>query len=447
LADAIKRDGGCPQGPGAPGCGDPALGPGAPRDRGPKIHIIGIGDDGIEGLTGRARQILAEADVILGSDRLLRSADPFRGEKIELPNDLETAVGRLAVLGDRRAVLIAYGDPMFYGTARYVCDRIGADRFEVVPHVSSMQLAFARIKESWDDAYLANLATQDIERVIERIRVADKVGLFTSEAIDPSRLAEILLASRVDFFRAYVCENLGSPDERVTQCDVGELVGQHFAPLNVLILVRKPRDPGHPASRAAHRLFGNPDELFLQALPKRGLLTPSEVRAIALAQLDLTPRSIVWDVGAGSGSVAIEAARIAERGMVYAIEMDPSDHQLICGNMERFGVANVRPILGEAPDAWRDLPDPDAVFVGGSGRQVDRMVELAFERLRPGGRLMGTVSTIENLAAVRESLERLAGEVSVWMIQIARGNYQMDRMAFTSLNPVFLIGAGKRAAG
>ncbi len=410
-----------------------------------KIHIIGIGDDGLEGLTSRARQLLEDADLILGSDQALQSVAAMPAEKVELVGDLTLIAERLSQLGSRRAVVVASGDPLFYGTARYLCQRVGKDLFEVVPHVSSMQLAFARIKESWDDAYLVNLSTQDLDRVIERTRIAEKVGLFTSEEIPPAKLAEALLASRIDYFQAFVCENLGSPDERVTQCELAELVHQEFSPLNVLILVRKPHEPLRPTARRGRRLFGNPDEMFLQSLPKRGLLTPAEVRAIALAELELTPHSVMWDVGAGSGSVAVEAAQIAHQGRVFAIEMDPSDHQLICENAERFQVtANLQAVLGQAPEAWERLPGPDAIFVGGSGRQVQRIVELAFQRLNHDGRLVATVSTIENLAAVRETLERLAGEVAVWMINISRGNYQMDRMAFESLNPVFLIGARKR---
>ena len=124
--------------------------------------------------------------------------------------------------------------------------------------------------------------------------------------------------------------------------------------------------------------------------------------------MDLGPTSIVWDIGAGSGSVAIEAAQIAAGGTVYAIEMDPEDHALITANAERFGVANLVPVLGRAPEAWQALPDPDGIFVGGSGREISRMVELAFERLRPGGRLVANVGSIESLSAVHDALQRVA---------------------------------------
>ena len=260
----------------------------------------------------------------------------------------------------------------------------GKERFEVVPHVSSMQLAFARVKESWEEAYLTNLANQSLEHAVEKIRTAGKAGLFTTEVCPPAAVAQALVDRKIDYFSVFVCENLGSPDERVTHAELDEVIRQQFAPLNVMILIRKPNAPDRPAEMIGRRLFGNPDEAFLQSQPKRGLLTPAEVRTLALSALDLGPTSIIWDVGAGSGSVAIEAAQIAAGGCAYAIEKDAEDLQLISANAERFGTENLVPVLGEAPEAWEELPDPDAIFVSGAGQGVRRIAELAFERLRKG---------------------------------------------------------------
>ena len=137
-----------------------------------------------------------------------------------------------------------------------------------------------------------------------------------------------------------------------------------------MILVRKPNAPDRPQDLVGQRLFGNPDDAFQQSQPKQGLLTPSEVRAMALAELDIGPASIIWDIGAGSGSMAIEASAIAHQGMAYAIEMDPADHELIKSNAKKFGRTNLKPVIGKAPVAWQDLPAPDCIFVGGTGREV-----------------------------------------------------------------------------
>ncbi len=409
-----------------------------------KIHIIGIGDDGFEGLTTSAQQLIRQADLLVGAPHVMTLVPECTAERMVVGGDLDAAVHHLSELVDKRVVVLMIGDPLFYGTTRFLYEQLGKERFEVVPHVSSMQLAFARVKESWAEAYFADLSEVTLERVVENVRVAEEVGLFPSEACPPARIARELLDRRIDYFTVYVCENLGSPDERVTNAELADVATHDYSPLSVMVLVRKPNRPETPSGQSNQRLFGNPDEWFLQSRPKRGLLTPAEVRCIALAEMSLTPGSIVWDVGAGSGSVAVEAARLAPQGTVYAIEMDIEDHQLISANAERFGVTNLVPVLGKAPEVWADLPMPDAIFVGGTGRQVAQIVRQAMERLRPGGYLVANVGSIDNAAAVRQMLAANAADDKLWMINIARGVYQLDRVRLESINPTFLLGAKKK---
>src|SRR4051794_1077354 len=237
-----------------------------------KLVIVGIGDDGLAGLTDSARRVLATSDLILGAASIVSLLADLPARKVVLDPDMTEALRQVReALGARNPVLASSGDPLFYGVARYLCDRLGKESFEVLPHVSSMQLAFARVKESWEDAYLTNLAGRPIEAVIDRIRTAEKVGLFSSDEFPPARLARELLDHGIDYFRAYVCENLGSPDERVTQAELADLTALEFDPLNVLILVRTPDRPDRWRS-GRHRLFGNPDDVFAQSQPRRGLI-------------------------------------------------------------------------------------------------------------------------------------------------------------------------------
>lgn len=404
-----------------------------------RIHIVGIGDDGLHGLTGHARQLIDQAEVLIGTTAMLSQLSDSSADHVTVGGDLEELKQTIIKLPNRSTVMLASGDPLFYGIARYLTDAFGKARFEVVPHVSSMQLAFARVKESWDDAYLTNLATQSLDRVVDSIRTAERVGLFTTEEISPAVVAEALLDRRIDYFTVYVCENLGTPDETVTQGDLKSIREQPFSPMNVMVLVRRQGAADRPSGSGSRRLFGNPDDLFLQSRPKRGLLTPSEVRCIALAELDLTANSTVWDVGAGSGSLAIEAASIASRGKVFAIEMDAEDYGLMIENAKMFDVPGLVPVHGQAPEAWADLPDPDAIFVGGSGRMVPDLVAAALGRLADGGRIVVNVSSPDNLVAVQEKIDRAGLRSDVRMINIARGQYQLDRVRFDALNPTFLV--------
>ncbi len=160
----------------------------------------------------------------------------------------------------------------------------------------------------------------------------------------------------------------------------------------------------------------------------------------------IQPASVVWDIGAGSGSVAIEAARLSDPGPVYAIEQDSADYHLILANASAFGATNLHAVHGIAPDVFADLPSPDAVFVGGTGHEVARLLESAWEVLRPGGHMVVNVATLESLSATHGVLKRLAGSVRVLLVNIARGTEQLETLRFEAVNPTFLLAIGKPAA-
>ena len=411
-----------------------------------KVPVIGIGPDGASGLTIRARELLASADVVFGSDPALRLMPELTARLVRIGADLPDTVEKLrAAVGRERVAVVAVGDPLFYGTARYLCEKIGPEFFEVLPHVSSMQLAFARLKESWEEAYLSDLSVRPLDDVLDRIRTAETVGLFTTEAYHPGRVAAELLARGIDYFTAYVCENLGGKDERITKGALSDIREMPFAPLNILILKRKPGVPDRPRLAPHLRRFGNPDDVFAQSRPKTGLITQAEVRSIALSQLDPRPGDVFWDVGAGSGSVAIEAAQLVAPGPAYAIEQDSADYHLIVANAQLFGASNVKPVFGKAPDVFANLPAPDAVFVGGNGGEVARLLEASFAALRPGGRLVTNVGTLEMLSATYTVLKRIAGRVEVLLVSLSRGVEQLESLRFESVNPTFLLRTQKPA--
>lgn len=403
------------------------------------LQIVGIGDDGVASLTGHARQAIERAEVLIGPQLLLDKVQFGPSTRRVIDSDLDALRDLLHAFDDQQVVLLASGDPLFYGIARFVAEIVGKEQLEVIPHVSSMQLAFARIKESWDEAYLTNLANQPLDRVVETIRSADHVGLFTTEAITPAVVAETLRDRRIDYFTAYVCENLGSPDEKVTQGDLATIAKSTFGPLNVMILIRHRGAADRPRALVGVRKFGNPDSSFFQSRPHRGLLTPLEVRCVALAEMDLSDSSIVWDVGAGSGSLAIEAARLASRGQVFAIEMDAVDYGLMVDNASQFDCPALVPIHGQAPQAWADLPDPDAIFVDGAGRSVAEIVASACQRLATGSRIVVSAASIDNLVEVRRVLASEDINFSVRMINISHGIDSLGELRFEAANPTYLL--------
>lgn len=191
--------------------------------------------------------------------------------------------------------------------------------------------------------------------------------------------------------------------------------------------------------------LGIPDDEFEQRTPKRGLITKWEVRVVSLARMNIKPDGVVWDIGTGSGSVSIEAARLAPRGSVWTIEKNAEDYEIAGRNCERFGVANVHRFRGRAPDGLSDWPDPDAVFIGGSGGELAEILCIGANKLRPGGRVVVNAATVETLSRSMAGLKELGFDVEVTMLQVSRSKPILDMVRFESLDPVFVI-CGRRAA-
>jgi len=408
------------------------------------ITIVGISDDGCVGLSSRAVNAVAAAQVLAGGERHLAFFPQFRGIRITLKDGLAQALDRIAEAADEHHVcILASGDPMFFGVGALVIKGLGAEHVEVIPHPSSMQWAFARAGLKWDDAAFISVHGRSREGFLTRLRTCAKVGVLTDPENSPARLAALMREFGETEWQAWVCENLAGPDERVRAFSVEQLaVCEDIGPLNVLILVRT--DPAWRAPTAIP--FLHEDE-FAKRMPKKGLITKREVRLLSLAALRIRPDSVVWDIGAGSGSVSIEAAMLAPLGRVYAIEVDPEGVEICRENLRTHAIDNVRVIAGRAPEALADLEPPDAVFVGGSKGSMDEIVEVALERLRPGGRLVANAITLENSGEVYAAMRKRGIVPEVTLLQISRAEPLARYLRFEALNPIQIFAAEKPAAG
>ena len=202
-----------------------------------------------------------------------------------------------------------------------------------------------------------------------------------------------------------------------------------------------------PSAESAGRPWGLPDDAFEQRRPLRGQITKQEVRAVSLYSLGLRPGSVVWDIGAGTGSVAVAAAVIAHRGMVYAVERDESGLDLLARNIAAYSPGNVRLIAGAAPEVLAALPAPDAVFIGGSGGRLAAILDTAAQRLNPGGRIVVNLAALERTNETRRQCQALGFAVAVTMVNAARGREMRDgALRFEGLNPVFVVTAWRAAA-
>ena len=426
----------------------------------PPCRIIGVLDDGAASLGAQALQHLRQAQVVIGAQRTLALfAQDIAADALQ--RDMGGALGQVAEwvrqarADGLRVVLLATGDPLCFGLAPFLAARLCVEAIEVLPNVSTLQLACARLQLPWQDMRLASVHAKDagewvvgsapshgLYALLRDIRQYDRLAVLTSPDNTPERIARMLVAEGLDEdFEMAVAERLCLEDERVVQgLPVRVLAQARFADPNVVLLWRR-------TARALPVLFGVADDQFVQRTPEKGLITKNEVRAVSLARMQLRENSVVWDIGAGSGSVGLEAARLCRRGHVFAIEKNADDVENVRTNRAAWGVGNVTVVHGKAPEGLDAWMDPDAVFIGGSGGELAELIALVLRRLRAQGWLVMNFVTLENLSTAVECLKALGADWDVVQLQAARSKpiLHMHRMA--AENPVWVVCAQAPAAG
>jgi precorrin-6Y C5,15-methyltransferase (decarboxylating) len=278
-----------------------------------------------------------------------------------------------------------------------------------------------------------------MDGLVDHVRGRAKVCLFTDETNTPAAIARALLEAGLQDYRAVLCEDLGGPAERIRRLTLAELAAVDAHPLNTLILLGP--ETASPATEPVAWSPGLPEDAFDQRKPKLGLITKREVRVLSLARLRLRPDSVLWDIGAGSGSVSIEAARLAPRGRVFAVEKNAEDVEIVRANVARFDVPHVAAVHARAPEGLDGLPDPDAVFVGGSGGALAEILAIAAKRLRPGGRIVVNAITLETLHEAVQSYRQLGLAHEAILVSVARSKPLLEMMSFEALNPVYIVTA------
>lgn len=401
------------------------------------LAVLGIGDDGPSGLGARARALIDRAELLAGGRRHLAFFPEHPAERFTLADNLDSALDRLcAEVGRRRCVVLASGDPCFFGIGPHLVERLGRERVEIIPHASSVALAFARLGLAWQDAAVLSAHGRPLEAILGPAATADKVAILTDDRNTPAAVAAALLAAGVPDRPAVVCEHLGGPAERIVETTLAALPGQTFARLNVSLLLPRSPEPRGGYPPLPRSPLGRPEAAYRHA---RGQITKAEVRAVVLAKLRLPPDGVLWDVGAGAGSVAIEAAALMPRGAIYAIERD--EEQLAClrENVRRHVTPQVRIVAGAAPDALRALPRPDRVFVGGGGAGVAAILDACLARLPDHGRLVVAAATLESVVEAQARLRAGGWAHELVQIAVSRGREVGGRTRLDPLGPVFVL--------
>ncbi len=414
--------------------------------RPPLVVLAGVGMGGSD-ITPRVLEWIERAEVLAGGSRLLESFPDHPGRRLPLKSPLSDALEHLDhAARTRRTVVLASGDPFFFGIGRQLAELLGRDRLLTFPNVTTVQALFGKLAEPWDNVRVFSLhGRRDEGNWLRALGRGRPVALYTDSRHHPAWIARRLLDLEMGDCSLAVAEDLGLPGERLRTFSPIDAADLTFSALNVVAVFpdgRHARAASAPAFEKAQPVMGLPEESFRH---RAGLITKTEVRAVVLGCLQLAPDLVLWDLGAGSGSVSIEAARIAPLRKVIAVERNPERCEDIRENVRRFRRPEIEVVEGAAPQALAGLPDPDRVFVGGSGEETVEVLQEAARRLRPGGRVVQTAVTLETLDAARSFWRGKPFDLSITQIQVSRSSPIGSSLMLKALNPVFIISAGNAA--
>lgn len=400
-----------------------------------QVHIVGLGLNPRD-LPCEISQKIAKAQVLVGGQRLL---DCFKGHpaiKVPIQSPLNETIERIRkeIMEEKEVVVLADGDPGFYGIGKRLLDALGRETVIIYPNVTTLQIAASRLKIPWHDIRSVSLhGRQDIQSLLTTLVGNDRVAVFTDSDFHPAKVADELVRRGIDTFDMYVFEELCTESEKIGCFELKEAAKRTFSSLNFIILDR--------IKRAQIPLcLGLEDEKYLH---QKGLITKKEIRAAGLAALEIEPHHTLWDLGAGCGSVAIEASVLANQGAILAVEKDTDRVKLIRENIKRTGAYSVAVIQGEMPGCLESLPDPDRVFIGGGMGRDNRVLEEACKRLKPGGNLVLHLVLIGSLARARDYLNGLNWPFSTTQVQVSRSKSTAGDQRLGALNPVFILSATK----
>ncbi|MBI4850044.1 MAG: precorrin-6y C5,15-methyltransferase (decarboxylating) subunit CbiE [Nitrospirae bacterium] len=427
-----------------------------------KIHLIGIG---YKPLDKKAKEAILRSDVILANSRLLEVFKEY--------SEYESVKGRIKVLGSihetmeylktevpkrgsaevQKATisLLASGDPMFFGIGRLITEEFDKDAVEIYPDLSSIQIAFSRIKETWGDAFFMSVhggpdpakrrrLEYEIADIPHLLATHNKLAILTDKENNPAKIAKALSGPSAllhfcsSALKIFVCERLGYPNEKVIEGTPEEIAGRSFEHPNVVLIINSKKQRAKSIEEGF--VFGLKEDDILHS---RGLITKNEVRAVTLHKLRLPQKGVFWDIGAGSGAVSVEAARLMPELKVFAVEKDEEQITNISSNKNKFSALNIKIVKGEAPEALKGLPAPDRIFIGGSSGMLEKIIDSI-----PASRLSSLIvvinaTTIETLNEAMQCLERDHFSVDISEVSVSRSKMAGNKRHMSALNPVFII--------
>ena len=402
------------------------------------LHLLGLTPDPLW-LTPAAAALIEEADILAGADRLL-DLDLFaraKGRKHRLVSPLETWLKELKAFQrkGKKVVVLASGDPNYYGLARKLMTVIDPTLVTIHPSPTVVQQAFARLKTGWEQTEAVSLHGRDQQTAFwnalfraSHFPGSGYLAVYTDQENPPAVIAKRLLGRGQPNWRMFVFEDLGTQDECHSVWTLFEAKTRKFSLLNLVVLecLKRP----------------NPIFLGMQEsayIHEAGLITKREIRLVTLGLLELRPFHTLWDLGAGSGSISIEAASIMPHGSIWAVEKSPLRSEQIAANRAFFGATQVEIIEDDAQAAMTHLPPPDRIFIGGGGEHLADIIGAASRKLQPKGLIVTNVVGVDALHLAMTAFRQAGLEMSVTQIQASRSEPLGDSLHLKPLNQVWLV--------
>lgn len=397
------------------------------------VTIIGMGMTP-QDLTGEHLKIIEEAEILIGGKRLLGYFEHCSAQKKIIDKNITDLIDFIKDrTASRSIVVLASGDPLFFGIGARLVTALGGENVVIYPNISSVAAAFARIKEPWGNARVISLHGRNNKSVLlKALEKENVVAVLTDPKNSPARLSQRLIEEEFINFKMCVLESLGTPEERFNWYRLDRAAEMVFAEPNLVILKRSSEDPIR--IKALH--LGMPDSYYHH---QQGLITKSEIRAITLSKLRLLKDHVLWDLGAGSGSISIEASLLVPLGKVFAIEKKPDRIQQIEINKCRFGTQNLEIVHAVLPEGLEGLPRPDRIFIGGGGRDLENIINAAATFLKPNGLIVVNTVLMQNLQTAAEALRGLDFKTSEIQVQVSRSREMPWGDRLEAQNPVWII--------
>ena len=366
------------------------------------LNIVGIGEDGVDNLGQEARRLIENAELLVGGNRHLAMDNGNKAKKIAWPKPFQPLIETLGCHAQRRVVVLASGDPSFYGVGSLLVQQFGIDAVKIYPSPSAYSLAAGRLGWHLQDVETLSVHGLPVEKLNMFMQPSAKLLILSHDRESPCRVCELLTRHGFGKSDVAVLEHLGGARERIVKLTAKDVKTDAFADLNT-IAVKCISDTNRVETP---RLPGLPDEVF----EHDGQITKREIRAITLAKLSPNLNECLWDVGAGCGSIGIEWMRCSRGGQAVAIERNKERTEKLLRNARFLGVPDIQLVCGAAPNALADLPTPDTIFIGG-GVQTKGVVELCWNTLNPGGKLVINVVSIEGQQVLYDWHQRIGGEL------------------------------------